>query len=176
METNNFKNILGLNQNEMAMLLKITRSQWAMYQTGKRPLPREAKLQLAELLNFMLSQENLKQNIDLKEKEHLKLKILEKIEIDRLLKEKAVATKLKRVQEKYKREWQKDLIFQFLENNKNSNLKELFVLKNNTNTFDFKKSLISQMEMELQIELLKQEQLSLKKNIQIARRTLTRKV
>ena len=42
--------IVGLTQEQMAMLLKITRSQWSLYELGKRDLPLEAKQFLAELL------------------------------------------------------------------------------------------------------------------------------
>ncbi|RTY90616.1 helix-turn-helix domain-containing protein [Flavobacterium sp. GT3R68] len=45
------KSIIGLSQEETAMLLGITRSQWAMYASGKRDLPLTSKNQLATLLS-----------------------------------------------------------------------------------------------------------------------------
>ena len=42
--------LLGTTQMEMAMLLKITRSQWSMYESGKRDLPLAAKVLLNEML------------------------------------------------------------------------------------------------------------------------------
>jgi transcriptional regulator with XRE-family HTH domain len=47
------KNLLGLTQEEMSILLGITRSQWAMYETGKRDLPISAKTQLATMLSHV---------------------------------------------------------------------------------------------------------------------------
>lgn len=50
--------LLGTTQDEMAMLLKINRSQWSMFESGKRDLPLEAKLALAEMLQHMKSQQD----------------------------------------------------------------------------------------------------------------------
>lgn len=47
--------LLGISQMEMAMLLKITRSQWSMYESGKRDLPLAAKVLLAEMLAHVQS-------------------------------------------------------------------------------------------------------------------------
>ena len=49
-DTTTIKNILVLSQEEMAMLLGITQSQWSMYKSGKRDIPLPAKQQLAVLL------------------------------------------------------------------------------------------------------------------------------
>lgn len=54
MKTNTtIKTLLGLTQEEIAMLLGITRSQWAMYETGKRDLPLPVKEQLASMLSHV---------------------------------------------------------------------------------------------------------------------------
>ncbi|BFM45367.1 hypothetical protein CFS9_40080 [Flavobacterium sp. CFS9] len=44
--------LLGIKQEDMAMLLQVTRSNWAMYLSGKRDLPVAAKLKLSEMLAF----------------------------------------------------------------------------------------------------------------------------
>lgn len=54
----NIKDLLGMTYNDMAMLLQINRSQWAMYITGKRDLPVVAKLKLAEMLQFLQQKDN----------------------------------------------------------------------------------------------------------------------
>jgi transcriptional regulator with XRE-family HTH domain len=48
---------LGLTQDEMAMLLKIGRSAWSMYELGLRDIPAPAKLLLAEMLKHMQNHE-----------------------------------------------------------------------------------------------------------------------
>lgn len=47
--------LLGTTQMEMAMLLKISRSQWSMYESGKRDIPLAAKIQLGEMLKHVQS-------------------------------------------------------------------------------------------------------------------------
>lgn len=44
------KNMLGLTQDEMAMVLGIPKSQWSMYKSGQRDLPLEALQQFSVLL------------------------------------------------------------------------------------------------------------------------------
>lgn len=45
--------LLGLKQEELAMLLKVHKSQLAMFETGKRGLPAAALLVLAPMLEFV---------------------------------------------------------------------------------------------------------------------------
>ncbi len=47
--------IFGASQLEMAMVLKIKRTQWSMFELGKRNLPVSAKLQMSEMLNHVQS-------------------------------------------------------------------------------------------------------------------------
>lgn len=52
----NIRAVLGVTQEDLAMLLKVTRSQLSMYELGKRDLPLEAKQQLTAMLLYV--QEN----------------------------------------------------------------------------------------------------------------------
>lgn len=45
------KDLLGLTQDEMALVLNISRSQWSMFKSGQRDLPLAAMQQLAGLLD-----------------------------------------------------------------------------------------------------------------------------
>ena len=49
----NIRDVLGITQEELAMLLGITRTQLAMYETKKRDIPLSAKQKLAELLTSL---------------------------------------------------------------------------------------------------------------------------
>ena len=49
------RELLGVSQKEMAILLKINRAQWSMFESGKRDLPFEAKIQFAEMLTYVQS-------------------------------------------------------------------------------------------------------------------------
>lgn len=44
--------LLGLTQDEMAMLLNVSRSHWSMYELGKRELPTSALLILADIMAY----------------------------------------------------------------------------------------------------------------------------
>lgn len=69
-----FKNYTGLTQEEMAIYLGITRSQWSMFSVGKRKLPTEASLKLNDLLYFLQQNNEVKSNFELLEKENKILK------------------------------------------------------------------------------------------------------
>lgn len=56
------KNILGIKQEDLAMILGVSRGQLSMYIIGKRDLPIEAKLILSELIAVFSN--NKKQNIN----------------------------------------------------------------------------------------------------------------
>ena len=47
--------LLGLSQQEVAMLLGVNRSQWSMFESGQRSLPLHANLLLSEILTHMKS-------------------------------------------------------------------------------------------------------------------------
>ena len=47
------KNLLGFTQEEMSILLGVSRGQWSMYESGKRDLPLPAKEQLASMLSHV---------------------------------------------------------------------------------------------------------------------------
>lgn len=50
----------GISHKDMAMLLNVHISQWSMFEAGKRDLPAEAKLLLAEMLGHLEKQKQLK--------------------------------------------------------------------------------------------------------------------
>lgn len=51
--TTTITSLLGLTQNQMALLLGVSRAQWSMYESGKRNLPLQAKQLLAEMMGFL---------------------------------------------------------------------------------------------------------------------------
>ncbi|WP_300568508.1 hypothetical protein [Flavobacterium sp.] len=85
--TATIKDLLGLNQEEMAMTLGITTSQWSMFKSGKRDLPLQAKLQFATLLENIQKKKQLsldvqklikaerQRTIDTLKQEHLKVQL-----------------------------------------------------------------------------------------------------
>jgi len=57
------RNLLGLTQLEMAMLLRISRSQYSMYELGRRDLPLHAQQRLTEILTHVKGNEMKSQTL-----------------------------------------------------------------------------------------------------------------
>ncbi|WP_291131538.1 helix-turn-helix domain-containing protein [Flavobacterium sp. UBA7682] len=53
----NIRELLGITQLEMAMLLKISRAQWSMYESGKRSLPTAALILLGNIKMQLMNSE-----------------------------------------------------------------------------------------------------------------------
>ncbi|RZK13165.1 MAG: XRE family transcriptional regulator [Flavobacterium sp.] len=51
MQKETFRTLLALTQQEIAALLNVSRGHYAMYESGKRDLPLEAKLKLSEMIS-----------------------------------------------------------------------------------------------------------------------------
>ena len=108
---------LGLSQENMAQYLKITLSQLAMYETGKRDLPTHALVILAEMELFFEQKQN-KQTLFLAKQEKKVQEIVTshtKVLEYKLLKEERL---LEKVQKKYDQSIQLHLFNQHLQNSK----------------------------------------------------------
>jgi transcriptional regulator with XRE-family HTH domain len=90
---------LGLSQENMAMHLKITLGQLAMYETGKRDLPTHALVKLAEILQFF-DQKESKIDIQLQTTQELKVQEMMLLNIKELeykhIKEERLLNKIKK--------------------------------------------------------------------------------
>ncbi|MCL9807046.1 hypothetical protein NAT51_16040 [Flavobacterium amniphilum] len=49
----NFKSVLGIPQEDIAVLLGVTRTQWSMYELGQRSLPVHAMLELGNMMEYI---------------------------------------------------------------------------------------------------------------------------
>ncbi len=99
-----FKEKLLLSQEEIAMLLGVTRTQWSMFEIGQRDIPSSAKLKLATILKHVnnLSKATKKEFPYQKIQELKKQKVLqEELENNKLQKLK-LQRKLERLQLYYK--------------------------------------------------------------------------
>ena len=99
----NIRDAFGISQEELAIVLKITRSQLAMFETGKRELPSTAIIQLAEMLRYL--QEDASKSTEtislLKEQEIQKGKALEEMRKENHFKQFALEKKLNALEKKY---------------------------------------------------------------------------
>lgn len=94
--------LLGLTQQEMAMLLKVSRSQWSHYEMGIRNLPSAANLRLQEMILYMLSPEaQALQNIPSQKQDESKTKrVLENRLKENEYQLQIIARKITAIQEK----------------------------------------------------------------------------
>ena len=94
--------LLGIKQEELAMLLKVNKSQLAMYETGKRGLPLTAMQQLAQMLQF-IQEESLKLGSAevLKVQAEQNKKVLEQLVKENQYKQKLLERKLEIAENKY---------------------------------------------------------------------------
>lgn len=72
--TTTLKNILGLNQEESAMLMGVTEGHWSMIAIGKRDLPFEATIKLGVLLEHLNKEKpisEVRQQLEKAEKEKM---------------------------------------------------------------------------------------------------------
>ena len=67
------RTLLSVTQQEMAMLLHISRSQWSMYELGERDLPVAARQLLAELLMHLKVNKNIDKSLPMPSDRQLQL-------------------------------------------------------------------------------------------------------
>ena len=108
---------LGVKQEELAMLLNISKGQLAMFETGKRELPTSAMQQLAPMLKFM-HEESLKSGSAelLKSQEEQQKKVLEHLLKENKYFQREVSKKLEMAKRKYHANISAMQLMRFLEN------------------------------------------------------------
>ena len=163
-KSTNFRQLLGMKQEDMVMLLQITISQLAMYATGKRSLPLAAKLKLVEMLEFSSQKEKKgTNNLEIEKNQYIQIKkhIVQKQILNTEL-QLAIIKKLSIVSKKYQTALKALNFIEFLETKQKKfgleyeNL--LNVIKQNTETEIEKNSLLEQTKLEMKLELLKFEE------------------
>lgn len=97
------RELLGLRQEDMALLLRVTRSQWAMYEIGKRDLPLVAQLKLAEILAFIQEPKNdaVDNFVDLESEGVKTKKVFENLKLINKHRQILTEYKLKAIEKKY---------------------------------------------------------------------------
>jgi len=107
---------LGINQEMAALLIGVTRVQLALYETGKRDIPLQAKMKLAKMVAFMnLHQEKTITEIPFLAEQELKKEArLKQQMIIYEHKQLLVARKLKRIENNYNNALKSLMLVQYL--------------------------------------------------------------
>lgn len=162
--------LLGMQQEEMAMLLRVTRTQWSMYVLGERGLPPEAQLKLAEMFAF-IAQLDKEQKVDLppaNQPESKKNNFWEGKLIDNQLNRTRIAASLEKCTEKYEQAvvaWQLSNFLSTKEQETKWVQELLQHIKNRAEAVMQKNGLELQEQYEFKLRLLQQEELLLKEKL-----------
>lgn len=167
----NIRISLGITQEDLALLLKVTRSQLSLYEIGKRDLPVAAKVQLAEMLRYM--QENTSKsvaNTSLMEIQELqKKKALEQMLKNNQFKQLLLEKKIKAVEKKHATNLAALQLIEYLEKEAKKNKKpdnSLLKMIQTKAVSEFEKNglaLLTKYEIEKEV-LQAEEKILLKKN------------
>lgn len=164
MERNkNIREILGIKQEEIAMLLQVTRSQWSMYEIGKRDLPIAAKLKLSAMLEYVQKNEsNFRLKVsETKMQKQKTAKWLEEQIVINQHKHKLADKKLKSIQKNYETSLNTLKLYDFLKTKTYKSSKEedfvINVLKLRADVNIQKNALDIQAKHQLKLQLIEQE-------------------
>jgi transcriptional regulator with XRE-family HTH domain len=113
----NIRDLLGITQEDLAALLKISRTQLSMYEIGKRELPSTAIIQLADMLRYL--QQDAFKSADttslLKAQAIQKEKALEEMRKENHFKQLVLEKKLNALEKKYKANFSAFQLTKYLE-------------------------------------------------------------
>lgn len=159
------KEVLGLTQEEMAMVLGITPSQWSMYKSGKRDIGLTAKQQLGFLLKGVQQKEKTTEAFLQTEKKKATEKLqqdLRKVQIKQQRTATAIATL-----ENHRREGYAALkVATLLENQKENNRSGVAaIIRSRALKLLHKHSLYQLEQLQLQSETLEMLKLKISKKI-----------
>jgi len=119
----NLRDLLGITQEDLAALLKISRTQLSMYEIGKRELPSTAIIQLADMLRYL--QEDASKSADttslLKEQAIQKENTLEELKKENQYKQLVLKRKLNALEKKYKANFSAFQLTKYLEKHDTEN-------------------------------------------------------
>jgi transcriptional regulator with XRE-family HTH domain len=161
--------ILGIQQEDMAQILKVTRSQWSMYVLGKRDLPIASKLKLVEMLTFVkqLNTEGDDALTPIKEESKIKKFIEEQLIINKH-KQGITEAKLKTHKKKYEEAITAWKLSDYLAS-KEETIKKQYtvfdVIKNKAEASIKRNSLELQEQQAIRLLLLQQEETALKERL-----------
>ena len=152
------RSLLGMNQNDMALLLGVSRSHYSMFEIGKRSLPIKASDLLAEILAHMKKPATLKGNNESK----FQIETDKKLQLQQLLRENEYQQalcikKMSAIKRKYQKQVNKIKVLEFLNSRQKDEGKSALLfnsLADKTSKNNIDKYVNTLAKMELQQELL----------------------
>ena len=103
-EKHPFRELLGIKQDDLCLLLRVHKSQLAMFESGKRHLPHEATLKLLTICKHLTNSETKRDYFPETKEESQKIKkFLEGEILDNKKKQTLIENKLRRIKNKYEK-------------------------------------------------------------------------
>ncbi len=166
---NIFKETLLVSQEDMALLLHVNKSQWAMYEIGERDLPNDAKLKLAKLIELTTALQKEQQKTDQEIlQEGKRNELLNKYINDNYIKQLSTLRKLETIQRKYHEALRTHHFICLLQNDNEISTKHQTLLQDMSNkaknTME-RHGLHVQLDYEVKLKTLQYEEKILKKRL-----------
>lgn len=100
-EKQTFKSLLGLCQEDLALILKVGRSQFNKYEQGTRNLPKAALELLAEIVEYVYSAPDKAKPVGMEHQQAQKQQAVQRMLEDNEVQQSSIAQKIIRVEEKF---------------------------------------------------------------------------
>lgn len=155
-ETDSIRRTLGLSQQEIATVLKVTRSRWSLFELGKRDLPLEAKKKLSEMLTHMKNLGDVKSPAKAKSDSESRKKVLNKLQLNNEYQIQLLSRKMASLEKKLAKNSQALLLANFLNQNKDDK-KLAKSITARASRLSEEKGKTDLFKLELKLELLKLE-------------------
>ncbi|MRX41607.1 hypothetical protein GJU43_20175 [Flavobacterium sp. LC2016-23] len=170
MKEENIGALLGIPQEEMAILLGVTRVQWALFLTGRRSLPKDALLKLTEMLIIVKEAETEAPDAAVLKEEQARInKYIEEEIIFNQHKQRLVSDQLEKCRKKYQSAQNAVRIADALmakgQHTDTSEQELLPLIKSNAQDVLKKNSLLVQEQYTLKLLVLQQEEVVLRQRL-----------
>ena len=162
--------VLGLKQSEMAMLLGVTISQYAMFEIGQRSLPTNASVLLSEMLAHVHQEHAASKSTALRQKQQSAISLaIEKMLRENQYRQLLTTKKIELAQKKQEAELRRLRLAGFFDQRENSRKLQIAsvpdMLQSRANQLEKGESAIKLFELEMKMALLKHEELLLNRKL-----------
>ncbi len=129
--SNTIRELLGITQEEMALLLQVSRSQFSLYELGKRDLPVAALLKMAEMLTHVQNTklETSEPSCNIKTQSQEKKKIMNELLFINKRKQLSLNKNIKAFEKKQKNNEAALKLVDYLKTSTSSEKKDLLLIK-----------------------------------------------
>ena len=165
-----FRELLGVSQDDLCLLLRVHKSQLAMFETGRRNLPHEALLQLLTICKHLADSETKRPSFPETKEESQKIKkFLEGEILENKKKQTLIENKLRRIKDKHQKAISVINFTEYLEShpteNRNLDMEYVAMLKRRAMYIIEDNNHLSQTKLQMELDILKLKHETLKREL-----------